>query len=237
MAREILKHVCGQRSYTYSGHVSKICRHGFYYIVALADCWRRRRGGKPLRNVLFAVRETKFGKQGRLLNVQLHPYECVTNYAGAAAFRSNLDVQDLRRVAKRETWWDEDEIFPHIGTRSEWGYMNMFELGDGPEYVSRSAVPKEPMAWEEEIPVEQWREILLDCFQEPSDENGLEEETVHCAKELELEAQATFNDGLNPASTSMRTPRSSVRTWRVCSRRCDEAWNDCRNNVQKRRKS
>ena len=97
LAREILVHVCGESCHKYSGQTSKICRHGFYYIVALADCWRRRQNGKPLRNVLFPVRDTQYGMQGRVLNFQPHPYECVTNHAGIAAFRSNLDVQDLRR--------------------------------------------------------------------------------------------------------------------------------------------
>ena len=60
--------------------------------------------------MLFAVRESKFGMQGRILNCQMHPSECVTDYAGVAAFRSNLDVQDLRRVANREAWLNEDEI-------------------------------------------------------------------------------------------------------------------------------
>eukprot|EP00974_Lingulodinium_polyedra_P096606 9365518-Lingulodinium_polyedra.AAC.1 len=67
-------HVCGDSCYKYAVATSKICRHGFYYVVVLAD-WRRRRRGKPLRNVLFIVRETKFGMQGRLLGFQQHPSE------------------------------------------------------------------------------------------------------------------------------------------------------------------
>ena len=38
LAREILVHVCGESCHKYSGQTSNICRHGFYYIVALADC-------------------------------------------------------------------------------------------------------------------------------------------------------------------------------------------------------
>ena len=197
LAREILVHVCGESCHKYSGQTSKICRHGFYYIVALADCWRRRRNGKPLRNVLFPVRDTQYGMQGRVLNFQLHPYECVTNYAGIAAFRSNLDVQDLRRVVKQEAWLDADETFPHVGSRPQWGYMNLFELGDGTEYVSRPAVSEEPMAWEEDVSVEQWREILLQCSEQLSDEEEVDEETDRRATELEAETQASFCDGLN----------------------------------------
>ena len=68
---------------------------------------------------------------------------------GAAAFRSNLDVQNLRRVVKREAWLDDDDddvIFPHVGIRPEWGYMNTFELGDSEDFVPRGPAPKEPMA-------------------------------------------------------------------------------------------
>lgn len=171
----------------YSARTTRICRHGFYYIVDLAE-WLRRRRGKALRNVLFVVRERKFGMQGRLLNFQMHPSECVTNYPGAAACRSKLDLQDLRRVVKREAWLNEDEIFPHVGDRPEWGYMNTFELGDSEDYVPRGPVPKEPMAWEVELPVKDWREILLECLEEPSDMPPLDGKGDSCAGELEVEA-------------------------------------------------
>ena len=62
LASETMLHVCGDSCYKYASATNKICRHGFYYCVALAD-WRRRRCGKPLKIRLFVVRETKFGMQ------------------------------------------------------------------------------------------------------------------------------------------------------------------------------
>ena len=75
--------------------------------------------------------------------------------------------------------------------------MNLFELGDGTEFVSRPAVSEEPMAWEEDVGVEQWREILLQCSEQLSDEEEVDEETDRRATELEAETQASFCDGLN----------------------------------------
>ena len=105
-------------------------------------------------------------------------------------------MQDLRRVVKQEAWLDVDETFPHVGSRPQWGYRNFFELGDGTEYVSRPAVSEEPMAWEEDVCVEQWREILLQCSEQLSDEEEVDEETDRRATELEAETQASFCDGL-----------------------------------------
>ena len=65
--------------------------------------------------------------QGRILNFQEHPFECINNYAGAAAMRCNLDVQDLRRVLPEKEWMDSDDSMPHIGDKPEWGYMNIYE--------------------------------------------------------------------------------------------------------------
>eukprot|EP00974_Lingulodinium_polyedra_P072905 7056761-Lingulodinium_polyedra.AAC.1 len=80
--------------------------------------------------------------QGRLLGFQQHPSECCTNYGGACAFRSNLDVQDLRRVSSAEAWLDDDEVLPHLGDRPQWGYMNTYELNDGDDYVARPRLPQ-----------------------------------------------------------------------------------------------
>ena len=45
LASEILLHICGDSCYKYSGaKMEHICHHGFYYIIALAE-WRRRRRG------------------------------------------------------------------------------------------------------------------------------------------------------------------------------------------------
>ena len=70
LAREILVHVCGPSCFKYSGNnVQHICRHGFYYLVSLADyrIWRR---GKALRNALLVIKQTKFGMEGRVMSFQ-----------------------------------------------------------------------------------------------------------------------------------------------------------------------
>ena len=54
-------------------------------------------------------RDTRFGMAGRILTYQDHGFEGSTNYAGLVAFRSNLDVQDLRRVLPPQLWLPEDE--------------------------------------------------------------------------------------------------------------------------------
>ena len=137
LAQEILVHICGDSCFKYSGSkVEHICRHGYYYIISLANGdWKRRRRGKQLRNVLFVVRQTKYGMQGRVMVFQEHPFECQSNYGGLAPLRCNFDVQDLRRVfdprqcySKSEEdpkgWLDESEDLPHLGDRPDWGYMN-----------------------------------------------------------------------------------------------------------------
>ena len=98
LAAEVLLHICGDSCYKYTGaKMEHICRHGFYYIVSLAD-WRRRRRGKPLRNALFVIKQCKYGMQGRLMMFQEHPFECPSNYAASVSLRYNFDVQDLRHV-------------------------------------------------------------------------------------------------------------------------------------------
>ena len=96
LAQEILLHICGDSCFKYSGSkVEHICRHGYYYIISLANGdWKRRRRGKQLRNALFVVRQTKYGMQGRVMCFQEHPFECQSNYGGLAALRCNFDVQD-----------------------------------------------------------------------------------------------------------------------------------------------
>ena len=199
LAKDTMTRVRGESCYTYSGNkTTKICRHGFYYKVALAD-WRRRRRGKPLRNTMFVVRSSTHGMQGRLLHFQLHPSECTTNYAGAAAGRYNLDVQDLRRVSDTEAWLGEGELLPHVGAQPKLGYMNMYELGDADDYVTRPAPPDEPLAWTDNYSPEEWRGILLQCLTDPAGSQGTQgaDDTSAVAGKLELDAQAAFSDGLN----------------------------------------
>ena len=144
LAAEILVHICGDSCFKYSGaKVERICRHGFYYIISLAD-WRRRRRGKALRNAFFVVKQKTFGMQGRLLLFQEHPFECPSNYAGSAAMRCNLDVQDLRRVLPEDCWLRDDEELPHLGGRPDFGYMNTYEW-DGETYVPRRGPAKGPL--------------------------------------------------------------------------------------------
>ena len=94
--------ICGESCFKYSADFLKfICRHGFYHITMLQagnrteGHWKQRRRGKPLRNTLF-VKETDHGMQGRLLHIQEHPFECLSNYGGIAAIRCNPDVQKFR---------------------------------------------------------------------------------------------------------------------------------------------
>jgi hypothetical protein len=126
LVQEVLIHICGESCFKYSGRkVERICRHGFYYIMELVaddaktsqQGYRCRRRGKPLRNVLFVVKENTHGLQGRLLGFQEHPFECQSNYGGVAALRCNLDVQDLRRVLPAHYWMDTEDQLPHIGNR------------------------------------------------------------------------------------------------------------------------
>ena len=199
LASEILVHICGESCYKYSGaKVEHICRHGFYYIVSLGTDWRRRRRGKSLRNALFIIKQTKFGMQGRVLHFQEHPFECQSNYAGSASLRSNLDVQDLRRVLPEEHWLDNDDKLPNLGERPEWGYMNFYEW-DGEEYVPRCAgegLDAQPTKWDDEMRPEDWRAILLECLNgEPDDD--MESEDENLLKEMEGAATAAFSDGIN----------------------------------------
>ena len=170
---------------------------------------------------MFVVRSSTHGMQGRLLHIQLHPSECITNYAGAAAGRFNLDVQDLRRVSDPEAWLDEGEVLPHVGAQPKLGYMNMYELGDADAYVCRPALPKEPLAWTDDCSPEEWRDILLQCLTEEAAESPDAQgagTTPDDLDRLELEAQAAFSDGLNTGFyINSYTTKSSAPAWRVSS--------------------
>ena len=82
---------------------------------------------------------------GRVLTFQLHPGECVTNYAALVSMRCNVDVQDLRRVLPPNLWMEREDLetnmldekderygqcaYPQrykefsVGPRAEWGWM------------------------------------------------------------------------------------------------------------------
>ena len=193
-------HICGDSCYKYTGaKMEHICRHGFYYIVSLAD-WRRRRRGKSLRNALFVVRQTIHGMQGRVLSFQEHPFECQSNYAAIAALRCNFDVQDLRRVLPEEHWLGEGEELPHLGDRPQWGYMHVFEW-DGEEYVPRRGddlgdLPRDGAVFRDELCAEEWRSILLKCLQ-TQEVDGADMDHAELADALEQETVASFCDGIN----------------------------------------
>jgi hypothetical protein len=200
LAREILVHICGESCYKYSGaRVQHICRHGYYYVVSLAD-YRRRRKGKPLRNVLFVIKQTKFGMEGRVMLFQEHPFECQSNYAGIGSVRCNLDVQDLRRVLSPAHWLEADQELPHLGPRGDWGYMNVYEW-DGEEYVPRRAessyteLPQQNK-WEAELRPDEWRDIFLKCSSGDVVGEG-DPEIDDIVQQMKEEATASFSDGLN----------------------------------------
>ena len=144
-------HICGESCFKYSGtKVHHICRFGCYYVVELGE-WRRRRRGKALRDTVAIVEQAKFGMQGRLLNLQEHPYEGPSNYAGLGAIRCNLDVQSFHRVSvlrKKVDGADTEELYwlpteaklPHVGDRPAWGYMNEQEW-DGQAFRQRRPRP------------------------------------------------------------------------------------------------
>ena len=170
-------HICGESCFKYSGNkVQQICRHGFYHVSEFAE-WRRRRRGKALRNTLVVVEQTKYGMQGRILSLQEHPFECQSNYAGLAALRCNLDVQDLRRVSalRRQAqgappgdlyWLRPGECLPHVGDQPTWGTMNEYEW-DGERFQPRAPRPvgeEKPLQWEPAWSAERWRHVLLECM-------------------------------------------------------------------------
>lgn len=204
LVSEILIHICGESCFKYSGtNVEKICRHGFYYVISLATGklgeenekdWQRRRRGKPLRNVMFVVKETEHGMQGRVLHFQEHPFEGQTNYAGLGAMRCNLDVQDLRRVLPEDLWLENEESLPHIGDRPEWGFMNFWEW-NGRVYEPRlrndvSLEGKPPERWLDQWSHDDWRTLYLKLY---ADEGAWSDLT----KDLKQYASAAFRDGIN----------------------------------------
>ena len=162
--------------------------------MALFNCrsYRRvskKKRGKQLRSVLFIVKKNTHGLQGRLLGFQQHPFECLSNSAGTAALRCNLDVQDLRRVLPPEQWMAEGDQMPHIGDRPDWGLMNHFEW-NGEEYEERPSLEgTDPVQWDDELRPEDWRDILLDLAKTPADDESTEN--------ILDEAVAAFSDGIN----------------------------------------
>ena len=56
LVADVLTHRCGPSCFKYADKkLTRICRHGFYYIVDMADKVKLRRRGKALRSQLFVV--------------------------------------------------------------------------------------------------------------------------------------------------------------------------------------
>ena len=199
LVSQILTHVCGESCYKYTkAKCTRICRHGFYHVVHLADDWKRRRQGKHLRNALFVVKQTEYGMQGRILGFQEYPFECLSNYASATLMRSNLDVQDLRRVLPEEHWLHEEEELPSLGSRPDWGYMQHYEW-DGKCYVTRhrtSTPAHDPFGWEDDMRPEDWRQLLLELMEQRLSHECSESADPDLEDLLRLSI-ASFSDGVN----------------------------------------
>ena len=149
-----------------------ICHHGFYHIVNLGEWERRKEGtsfrrrGKALRNMIFVVKSTKHGMQGRLLMFQEQPFEVQTNYAGARALRCNFDVKDLRRVLPEKLWKPAEESCPSLrvdeNRSKEMGYMGAYEWdGEGFEAREGDSRMREPSHWGQDKAPEEWRQAFL----------------------------------------------------------------------------
>jgi hypothetical protein len=67
---------------------------------------------------------------------------------------------------------DEGEVLPHVGAQPKLGYMNMYELGDADDYVTRPALPDEPLAWTDNYSPVEWRGILLQRLTDPEGSQG-----------------------------------------------------------------
>ena len=182
--------------------MAQICRHGFYYVVVMGEGPPLRRRGKALRNALFVIRESKFGMQGRLQLFQEHPFECQSNYCALGSLRCSFDMQDLRRVLPEDAWLDGE--LPHVGNRTEYGYMNTYEW-DGVGWVHRRVdakgeplpdLPDAPAGWSQEIPPEEWYNTIRECLGETTRPVPSYEDR-DLLDRLEGEAIASFSDGLN----------------------------------------
>ena len=174
------------------------CRHD-------GVCFRRQ--GKALRNSIFVVKQTKHGMQGRLLLFQEHPFECQTNYAGSAALRCNLDVQDLRRVLPEHLWKPDGVALPRLrideDREKEMGYMGVYEW-DGEKFVEREAgrthgEMRDPEQWRDDMTRSEWREAFLAALnRDELDNDVVHDSTCECLKCECIKASiAAFADAIN----------------------------------------
>ena len=163
-------HVCSPSCFKYhSDGAHHICRHGFYHIVTFIDeDWteiRRRRKGKPLRGVMGIFRDTRFGMAGRIITYQDHGFEGSTNYAGLVAFRSNLDVQDLRRVLPPQLWLPEHDLEPDAKEADS----DTFNHGAYPQrYRESSLGPQEDWGWFQHLGTTEARGSLMFIHSSPN---------------------------------------------------------------------
>ena len=182
-------------------HGVRICRHGFYYMVVLTEDFRLRRKGKPLRNYLMILKGNSFGMQGRLLPFQKTPFEVLSNFGGTTTWRSNLDLQDMRRVLPESMWLPEGETLPHLGDQPDWGHMNKYEW-TGEAYEEKPNLEgQDPHMWTDFVTASEWREMLLDLhrqYRKPAAPEG-DQSTADdpLLSELSGYAHAAFADGIN----------------------------------------
>ena len=132
-------HACGNSCSKYTkGSKAPTCRHNFPHMVTFPeDGISVKRQGKVLRNCVCVVEETAAGMQGRIQSFQEHPFEGLTSYAGLVCMRSNMDLQDLRRVLVAYL----PDVLPCLGDRPSWGWMNS---GGATTDLPQATFPDEP---------------------------------------------------------------------------------------------
>ena len=116
-------------------------------------------------------RDRRYGMMGKIRTVQVHPWECVTNYAALVALRCNVDVQDLRRVLPPHIWISEQELELEVDEVDESEEpppqrYHHFSLGDeGRRWGwmgTRGCLPHRSMEMRSR---DDWQQILANCAQ------------------------------------------------------------------------
>ena len=122
-------HKCGPSCWKYASEDNpRVCRHQVHHFVDLIPeegtdnkKKRIRREGRELVNVEYIIEEYAGGQRGRLKQLQEHPGETTTNYAGAVCMRCNLDNQTLCRFPATSIF--DAGPFSTLGRRPLWGTM------------------------------------------------------------------------------------------------------------------
>ena len=168
-------HRCGASCYKHhSTKAAHICRHGFYYKGHFQDIngkpiYRRRRG-KELRACMAVCRDSRYSMTGKVLTIQVNPWECVTNHTALVSGRGNCDVQTLNRVLPCEFWMDECELEPELETGDNFypqRYAN-YSLGPQPHWgwmQIRGTTPERKFCM---VVASDWEQIFSRLAQEPT---------------------------------------------------------------------